>query len=72
MKGGRAFPDPSHTTWVLQPTDDEHGDSSLEKLAEQARKCLNRVRSQYPDTPWATQAARELATPMGWEWVSQR
>jgi von Willebrand factor type A domain len=72
MKGGRAFADPSHTTWVLQPTDDVHGDSSLEKLAEQARKCLNRVRSQHPDTPWATQAARELATPMGWQWVSQR
>ena len=71
MKGGRAFPDPSHTTWVLQPTDDVQGDSALEKLAALARKCLNRVRTQHPETPWATQAARELAAPMGWKWESR-
>jgi von Willebrand factor type A domain-containing protein len=71
MKAGRAFPDPKHTTWVLKPTDEVKGDSTLEKLADQARKCLGRVRTQHPDTPWATQAARELANPMGWQWVSQ-
>jgi hypothetical protein len=70
LKAGRAFPDPSHSTWVLTPTDNVRGDSALEKLAEVARKALNRVKTQHPDTPWATQAARELAAPMGWEWKS--
>ena len=71
MKTGRAFPDPTHTTWVLVPTDDVHGDSALEKLAALARKCLNRVQTQHEGTPWATQAARELAAPMGWKWESR-
>jgi len=71
LKAGRAFSDPSHTTWVLRPTDEVQGDSALEKLASIARKCLNRVQTQHPNTPWATQAARELAAPMGWKWESQ-
>ena len=71
LKTGRAFPDPTHTTWVLQPTDDVRGDSALEKLAALARKCLNRVQTQHHDTPWASQAARELAAPMGWKWESR-
>ncbi len=71
LKAGRAFSDPSHTTWVLHPTDDVRGDSALEKLAALAHKCLNRVRTLHPETPWATHAARELAAPMGWEWQSR-
>jgi hypothetical protein len=53
------------------PTDDVRGDSALEKLAALARKCLNRVQTQHAGTPWATQAARELAAPMGWKWESR-
>ena len=71
MKGGRAFPDPSHTTWVLETSSEVRGDSALEKLADQARKCLTRVENQHPGTPWATQAKRELSIPMGWQWVSR-
>jgi hypothetical protein len=71
MKLGRNFPDKSHSTWVLRPTDDVKGDSGLEKLAKQAHKYLERVISDHPDTPWATVAARELSEPLGWEWTSR-
>jgi len=71
LKLGRAFPDPSHTTWVLRPAEEVRGDSALEKLANVARKSLARVQTDHPDTPWATLAARELAAPMGWKWESQ-
>jgi hypothetical protein len=71
LKAGKSFPDPNHNTWVLRATNDVKGDSGLEKLAGQARKYLTRVITEHPGTPWAMVANRELAAPLGWEWVSR-
>jgi hypothetical protein len=71
LKQGRNFPEPSHNTWVLKSTPTFHGDSSLEKLAAQARKYLQRVTREHDGTPWALLAWRELETGLGWEWTSR-
>jgi hypothetical protein len=71
LKQGRRFPSPDHKTWVLRPTNDIKGNSSLEKMAAKARKYLNGIVSEHPGTPWATLAERELKAPVGWEWTSR-
>jgi hypothetical protein len=42
-----------------------------EKLLEQARMYLTRVKNDHPGTPWAVLAERELETKLGWEWVER-
>jgi hypothetical protein len=33
---------------------------------------LKRVIDENPETPWEKLAARELSTPMGWEWKEMK
>jgi hypothetical protein len=42
--------------------------SVLEKQAAEAKKYLERVRDEHPDTPWALVAEQELKVPLGWKW----
>ena len=60
----RAFPIRATPPGFSRPTNDVKGDSGLEKLAGQARKYLNRVVAEHPDTPWADRHAR--IGPLRW------
>ncbi len=63
------FDDPDNNTWVLRSSEDfEATGSQNEKLAAKARRYLERVVEQHPETPWAMLARRELSTPFGWQW----
>ncbi|HEX4132620.1 MAG TPA: vWA domain-containing protein [Pirellulales bacterium] len=71
MKAGRKFQDEKHDTWVLERTDDPMGISALDKTAAKSREYLKHVVQEYPDTPWAKSAERELAEPMSYKWVEK-
>lgn len=60
---------PQNNTWVLRPAESTETGSQHAKLLEKAKMYLNRVVEEHPGTPWAMLASRELATPIGWEWV---
>jgi hypothetical protein len=66
-KQGQPFKNEKNNTWVLRPAE-EFSATDVEKLAAKARKYLERVSKEHPGTPWAMQADRELATPLGWRW----
>lgn len=71
MKGGRKFQNESSTLWVLESTDEPMNVSALDKMASKARDYLNHVIKDYPDTPFAQAAERELQTKMSWKWVEK-
>ncbi len=62
------FKNPKNDTWDLAPADTIDVGSSLEKEAAKAKEYLNRVVADHPGTPWAMLAAKELETPLGWQW----
>ena len=68
LKQGRVQGAAERRTWVLAPSDEGLGDSSLEKLIKDARAQLERIQHEHPDTPWALMAQRELKAPLGWKW----
>jgi len=67
-KQGKPFKDEKNNTWVLRSAE-TYSNTSLEKLAAQAKTYLDRVVEEHPQTPWAALAERELATPLGWQWA---
>lgn len=67
-KQGLRFKEEQNDTWVLRSTDLVGTSSALAKDAEDARRYLQRVIDEHPDTPWALEAQRELRDPLGWEW----
>lgn len=71
LKRGKNFEKASSDRWILEPADSTDAGSAIKKLAESAREYLTRVISEHPGTPWATIAARELETPLGWKWTEQ-
>jgi hypothetical protein len=71
IKTGGSFTQPGSTAWVLQESDTIGAGSMYEKLLEQARMYLTRVKNDHPGTPWAVLAERELETKLGWEWVER-
>lgn len=62
------FKNPKNDTWDLEPADTIEVGSALEKDAAKAKEYLNRVVGEHPGTPWAMLAAKELETPLGWQW----
>jgi len=70
-KNGMKFREDISDTWELEPADEVHVNSALEKAAAQSREYLTRVRDQHPGTPWAYLAERELAEPLGWVWTEK-
>ena len=71
----RVAPKPFQTKgsnqWRLVPSDKITAGPAVKKLAERAEEYLSRVIDEHPGTPWADLAAREIATPMGWDWKEQ-
>jgi hypothetical protein len=67
-KQGKPFSNPKSDTWIIEPSDTIESGSLAEREAAEARRYLERVVEEHPETPWAMLAQRELATPMGWSW----
>ena len=67
----KTFEKKNSNQWAIMPSDEIAGGPAVKNVAEKARKFLSRVVDEHPGTPWASLAARELATPMGWKWVEQ-
>jgi len=69
-KSGMKFKNPKNDTWILKPGNDvSQVGSQMERLAKQADEYLRRVVEEHPGTPWATLAADELKTPLGYSWT---
>lgn len=62
------FKNPKNDTWDLEPANTIEVGSALEKDAAKAKEYLGRVVADHPSTPWAMLAAKELETPLGWQW----
>ncbi len=69
--GGMSFTNPRNNTWVLEPMTRETDDLPSGEVAEKAKRYLQRVVDQHPDTPWALIARHELQTPVGWRWIEE-
>jgi hypothetical protein len=67
-KQGLKFRNERNDTWVLVPSQEVTANSTLSKDATAATTYLERVVSEHADTPWAMDAKRELAQPLGWKW----
>ncbi|TVS20577.1 MAG: hypothetical protein EA424_03260 [Planctomycetaceae bacterium] len=69
--GGMSFTNPRNNTWVLEPMTRETDDLPSGEVAEKAKRYLQRVVDQHPDTPWALIARHELQAPVGWRWLEE-
>lgn len=67
LNRGKEFANPEHKTWTLTQADAFEGDSKNQKTAEKAKRLLEGVVKDHPNTPWAVEAAEELKTPLGWK-----
>jgi hypothetical protein len=66
---GPAPLDPKFRGWRLASSPDPAtGDAAAKKLASDARKKLDKIVKDYPDTPWAVLAKRDRASALGLEW----
>jgi hypothetical protein len=69
-KDAPKFTRPNSNAWRLVPHSElALKDKGEKSRAEEARQLLDRVLTDHPDTPWAKLAARELAHPLGLQWV---
>jgi len=68
IKAGKRFEGEKNNTWLLRHSDTITTGSSHERMAKQAKTYLERVVNDHKGTPWAYLAAKELETPMGWQW----
>jgi hypothetical protein len=58
--------------WRIEPSKTINAVQQVKKLEREAATYLKRVIDDNPDTPWEKLAARELSTPMGWEWKEMK
>jgi hypothetical protein len=70
-KQGMKFKNPRDDTWLLRPAREVTVNSALAKDSAAATAYLQRVVAEHPGTPWAMDAERELARPLGWQWQEQ-
>lgn len=63
----KTFTQPNTNEWVLRPSDQVDA-VDVKKIAEKARKYLQRVVDEHKGTPWAMLAENELRMNMGWSW----
>ncbi|MFN0053339.1 MAG: vWA domain-containing protein [Planctomycetales bacterium] len=69
MKGTpKTFQKKESNEWRIVPSKTINAGQAVKKMERQASMYLKRVVDDHPETPWASLAARELSTPMGWEW----
>jgi hypothetical protein len=60
----------THDAWKLVPSETEGGDAEGKKYSAAARKQLEKIIKDYPESPWAELAERALKQPFGLEWQS--
>jgi hypothetical protein len=73
MKGTpKSFQKKDSNEWRIEPSKTISGGGDVKKRERLAVMYLKRVIDENPDTPWEKLAARELATPMGWEWKESK
>lgn len=65
----QAFKKKESNQWKIMASKDILAGADIKKMEKQASAYLKRVIDEHPGTPWATLAAKELGTPMGWQWV---
>jgi hypothetical protein len=70
-KQGMKFRNPRDDTWLLRPAREVTVNSALARDSAAATAYLQRVVAEHPGTPWAMDAKRELAQPLGWKWQEQ-
>jgi hypothetical protein len=68
LKRGKTFTKETSTEWILEPADHFETESTIKRMADKARQCLDRVIQEHPGTPWAKIAEEELKLPLGWQW----
>ena len=65
----QAFKKKESNQWKILASKEILAGADIKKMEKQASAYLKRVIDEHPGTPWATLAAKELGTPMGWQWV---
>lgn len=72
-KMGRTPKNKGTNMWILEPSDDlALLNGMVAKQAESARAYLGAVVREFPGTPWAMMAQRELETPLSYVWMESR
>src|SRR5262245_4990101 len=64
----KTFQKKDSNQWKIEPSKTINAGQAVKKLEREAAMYLKRVIDENPDTPWEKIAARELSTPMGWDW----
>jgi hypothetical protein len=64
----KTFQKKDSNEWKIEPSKTINAGQAVKKMERQAAMYLKRVIDENPETPWEKLAARELSTPMGWEW----
>jgi hypothetical protein len=64
----KTFQKKDSNEWKIEPSKAINAGQAVKKMERQAAMYLKRVIDENPETPWEKLAARELSTPMGWEW----
>jgi hypothetical protein len=67
-KGLPALNKSTHDGWRLTPQEKLQGDAAGKKLASAARKLMEQIVTDYPNTPWAELAKRDQQVPLGLDW----
>jgi hypothetical protein len=67
-KGLPALDKKLHDGWRLVPQEKLQGDAAGKKLAGAARKLLEQIVKDHPNTPWAELAKRDQQVPLGLDW----
>jgi hypothetical protein len=69
LKRGKNFQKPDSREWILDSADHFETGSPIQRMADNAKACLQRVMQDHPGTPWARIAEEELKLPLGWSWT---
>jgi hypothetical protein len=68
----KTFQKKDSNEWRMEPSKTINAGQAVKKLEREATTYLKRVIDDNPDTPWEKLAAREISTPMGWEWKEMK
>ncbi|WP_435018022.1 vWA domain-containing protein [Tundrisphaera sp. TA3] len=66
------FKKESSNAWRLAPTETIDSGAKVAAVAVEAKRLLEGVVKDHPNTPWALLAQRELKDPMGFQWVETK
>lgn len=72
-RAGLKAKNPKTNRWILEPSEDYALlNTTLKKQRDSAKKYLETVVKEFPDTPWALLAKKELEVPLAYRWVESR